>query len=295
MLVSSIAMIKSELDWHGWKMLRSQVLLGIVGMTLAPAGIAAAEENVVETAPNFPRLLSLGTSYNAGFNRGTYDRFQDFADLRAFVSFPLENGHSIVSRTIVPYYTDKPDVMDPSRSTVGLGDTLTAFFLTPPPSDDLVFSFGPAIGLPTATDDTLGYGKWLAGFSGLALATFDKKLAVGGFFSNFWSVAGDSSRSDVNTMLLEPILRYQLKDGWFAYSTPLITANWEASGKERWTIPIGGGLGKDFRIGDQVFQAQASIYKNILSPTNGSEWSFQAKFTLLFPDRIPRVNAAKRQ
>jgi hypothetical protein len=279
-------------SWQEWMMLREGFFLGVfMGLFLPISLPVVAAEISAETRLQGPRLLSLGSSNTASFNLGPHDRFQDVQDLRPIVKFPLHDGYSIVNRTVIPYFIEKPDVMDSSGSAIGLGDTLSAFFLARPPSGGFVFDFGPAIGLPTATQDSLGSGKWLVGFSALALLTVEKKLAVGAFISNFWSVAGDSGRPDVNRMLLEPILRYQINNGWFVYSTPVVTANWEASGNERWTIPLGGGLGRTFRVGNQVVQAQGAVYRNVFKPTYGADWSFQAKFTLLFPERIPRVAA----
>ena len=38
-------------------------------------------------------------------------------------------------------------------------------------------------------------------------------------------------------------------NGWYLTSAPVITANWEVESDDRWTVPIGGGAGRIFKIG----------------------------------------------
>jgi len=59
---------------------------------------------------------------------------------------------------------------------------------------------------------------------------------------NVWSFAGDSNAADVNKFLFQYFLNYNLGDGWYLTSTPVITANWEATSGNEWTVPLGGGV-----------------------------------------------------
>lgn len=56
-------------------------------------------------------------------------------------------------------------------------------------------------------------------------------------------------------MLIQPFVNYNMSDGWYIVSAPIITANWEASSGNEWTVPFGGGVGKIFRIGKQPMNA----------------------------------------
>ena len=67
-------------------------------------------------------------------------------------------------------------------------------------------------------------------------------------------------------MTLQPFLNYNLPDGWYLTTTPLMTANWEATHENRWTVPVGGGIGRIFKIGDQSINAQISAYYNVVTP-----------------------------
>ena len=47
----------------------------------------------------------------------------------------------------------------------GVGDVLQSFFFSPkePTASGIIWGVGPAFGLRTASDSTLGSGKWTAG------------------------------------------------------------------------------------------------------------------------------------
>ena len=51
----------------------------------------------------------------------------------------------------------------------------------------------------------------------------------------------------------------------------------------RWTVPIGGGVGKIFRIGKQPINAQLSGYHNVEAPEGAADWQVRLQVQLLFP------------
>ena len=67
-------------------------------------------------------------------------------------------------------------------------------------------------------------------------------------------------------MTLQPFLNYNLPQGWYLTTSPLITANWDADDNNRWTLPIGGGIGRIFKIGRQPINANLTAYYNVLTP-----------------------------
>ncbi|MEM8607876.1 MAG: hypothetical protein AAGF92_12265 [Myxococcota bacterium] len=64
---------------------------------------------------------------------------------------------------------------------------------------------------------------------------------------NVWSV-DDRNRPNINQLALEYLLFYNLPKLWYLATEPLITANWNASRSDRWFVPLGGGVGKHFRV-----------------------------------------------
>ena len=106
---------------------------------------------------------------------------------------------------------------------------------------------------------------------------------LGALINNVWSFAGDSDRRDVNQMLLQPFVNYNLPDAWYVVTAPIITADWEADSDDRWTVPIGAGVGKIVRLGKLPVNAQASAYYNVVRPDNAAEWQLRIQIQLLFP------------
>jgi hypothetical protein len=88
----------------------------------------------------------------------------------------------------------------------------------------------------------------------------------------------------VNQMLLQPFFNYNLPDGWFLVTAPILTADWEAPRGDRWTVPIGGGFGRVFKIGTQPVNANIQAYYHVEHPTDAANWHITANFALLFPD-----------
>lgn len=107
---------------------------------------------------------------------------------------------------------------------------------------------------------------------------------IGGLVQNVWSYAG-SGGTDVNALLVQPFINYKLHDGWYITTTtaPVITANWKADSNNRWTIPVGGGVGKVLRIGAQPVNIQLQTFYNVQRPAGVGEWSIRFQIQLLFP------------
>ena len=136
--------------------------------------------------------------------------------------------------------------------------------------------------MPTATDKELGSEKWSIEPTGVILfqpgwGTF------GGLVRQLWSVAGDSDRDDVNQTLFEPFLNYNLPNGWYLISDIIITANWEADSSNTWTVPLGGGVGKLFKIGSQAINARTEAYYNVEKPDGAPDWNWGFTIQFLFP------------
>jgi hypothetical protein len=58
-------------------------------------------------------------------------------------------------------------------------------------------------------------------------------------------------------------------------SSPIITANWEADSDDRWTVPIGGGIGKIHRIGRLPVNLQLAGFYNVERSDNGPDWTLR--------------------
>ena len=133
----------------------------------------------------------------------------------------------------------------------GIGDINYSLFVSPANPDKVIWGIGPSINIPTATDRQLGSGKWSAGPTGVMLVQ-PEPWTLGVLARQLWSFAGPSGRRKVNQFLVEPFVNYNLAGGWYLISDMIITANWDAWSGERWTVPLGGGVGKLFKHGVYV-------------------------------------------
>jgi len=176
---------------------------------------------------------------------------------------------NIISRTIAPLIylpsltTGPSEITEQSlfsSSHFGLGDINQSFYFSPAKAAELIWGAGPSFNLPTSTATPLGSAKFSMGPAAVAL-TMPKPWVIGALARQLWSVKGPSNRTDVSQFLLQPFVNYNMEEGWYLTSSPVITANWLAS-SNKWAVPIGAGIGKIFRIGDQPMNGQLRAVAN---------------------------------
>lgn len=226
-------------------------------------------------------LISVPFENNINFGVGPDNDAQNILYVQPVIPFRLTDEWNLISRTVAPVIY-QPELAPGVGDTFGLGDIQLSLFLSPAKPGVLIWGAGPVLQFPTATDDVLGQGKWGAGPTAAAL-TIQGPWVVGALINNVWSFAGDGKRKAVNQMLLQPIISYNLPGGWYVNSIPMITADWKADAGERWTVPIGGGVGRIVRIGPLPLGVDLGAYYNVVRPDNAAEWQLRARVNFLFP------------
>ena len=242
---------------------------------------AATTKELAKAAQNpIASLISLPFQNNTHFNFGPQEKTQNILNIQPVWPFSINEKWNLITRTIVPLIS-QPETIPGTERTFGLGDTTFTGFFSPRDSGKLIWGAGPTIVLPTATDDLLGSDNWAAGPSLVAL-TMPGNWVIGSLFSNVWSFAG-SGEQDVNLFTWQYFINYNLPEGWYLSSAPIITANWEANSGNKWTVPFGGGFGKIFRIGNQPMNAQVQAFYNVKKPEFGADWTLRFQLQFLFP------------
>lgn len=243
---------------------------------------ADEEEDLAKQTQNpVADLISVPFQNNTNFNLGPNNRTQNILNIQPVIPFNLTENWNLITRTIAPVIY-QPDITSNSGGEFGLGDINLTLFLSPSKPRKLIWGLGPIISLPTATDKTLGTDKWAAGPS-VVLLTMPGNWVLGFLANNIWSFAGNSNRKDVNQFLLQYFINYNFEGGWYLASAPINTANWKADDGNTWTIPIGGGGGKVFRLGKQPLNIQTQAFYNVEKPDFGPEWSLRVQLQFLFP------------
>ena len=206
---------------------------------------------------------------------------QNVLNIQPVIPVHLNEDWNLINRAILPVIY-QPALRPGQGDEFGLGDLQYTAFFAPAKPAPVIWGFGPVFRFPTATDSTLGSEKWSMGPSFLVL-TMPGQWVIGGLVQNVWSVGGDSDRGHVNELLLQPFVNYNLDDGWYLSSAPIITANWSADSNDQWTIPAGGGFGKIFRVGKQPMNFQVQAFYNLEKPTGAADWTLRVQLQLLFP------------
>ena len=254
-------------------------------------------------------LISVPIQNNCNFGIGPYDRTQNVLNLQPVVPIRANDNWNLIVRWIAPviwqpapgtanlevfgieentpaYFAAQ--AVQASAGVFGFGDMTPTFFLSPAKPGKLIWGAGPVFVIPTATSKALGQGKLSIGPSIVALVQ-PGKWTFGTLVNNVWSVAGPSDRSDVNQMTFQYFVNYNLKKGWYLSSSPVITANWQATAGNVWTAPVGGGVGRVMRLGLQPVNVSAQFYGNAAHPQNGSNWSMRLQIAFLFPKLPPAM------
>lgn len=245
------------------------------------AGAAAAEELQKAVQNPVASLISVPVQNNSNFSVGPYNRTQDVLNIQPVIPANISDNWMIISRIIQPIVW-QPYPNQTTGGEYGLGDMNPTFFLSPRKPKKLIWGVGPAFVIPTATNNILGQGKFSLGPSVVALAQ-PGHWTLGALVNNVWSVAGDGSRPAVNQMLLQYFVNYNLKKGWYLSVSPIITANWEATSGNVWTVPFGGGVGRVMKLGFQPVNLTAQFYGNAVHPVGTSSWGMRLQIAFLFP------------
>ena len=257
--------------------------------------IASAEmsqEEIAKASQNpLTAMYSLPVQNNTYVNIGPDKKTKNVANVQPVLPFDLNDDWTIVTRTIVPIVSSPTGTYSGGNyeRVFGLGDTTFTAFFTPKAATESgwIWGVGPSLYLPTATDTDLGTKKWGVGASAVALK-MDGKFVYGGLISNVWSFAGsgqDAGIERVNAMTFQPFINYNMDDGWFVASVPIITANWEAIDNDHtWTVPMGLGVGRAMKLGKIPMTAQLHGYYNVVTPDDyGEQWQMRVQVQLLFP------------
>ena len=173
----------------------------------------------------------------------------------------------------------------PSGYVTGLGDlTLMDIFILPK-HGEITFGAGPLIVLPTATDTSLGAGKWQVGAAGVVVAPQRWGL-LAGLLTYQTSFAGSSDRDDVNLLTFQPIVNVNLSEGWYLRSSA--TWNFDLQDGDSY-IPVGFGIGRVIPL-DSGITMNAFVEPQYTVWHDGAgapRWQIFAGVNFQFPIRKP--------
>lgn len=276
-----------------WRMrMRTKKIMLLLLVSLLGAGTLLAQEPVADTdeatelakklANPVANLISVPLQYNYDQNYGPKDDGSvSRLNIQPVIPFSMNEDWNVITRTIVPLI-DQQDIPVSGRGESGLGDITASQFFSPkkPTSRGWIWGVGPVELLPTASEDTLGSGKWGLGPTAVALKQAGP-WTIGGLANHIWSVSGDSSRSDINSTFLQPFAAYVLPTKTTLSLNSETTYDWK---NEAWSVPVNVLVAQLLKAGPQIFQVAGGVRYWLDSPDSGPEgWGFRVQVTLLFP------------
>ena len=251
--------------------------------------IFAQEEEIQDAAKAaqnpLANVISIPFQNNTDFGIGQYDKTANVTNIQPILPVNLgEEGWLLINRFIIPFPKSTPVAeLEHKDNIIGIGDVNYTAWFSPPGKGKLTWGFGAVTIWPTASDDLLGQGKFSVGPS-FVFVYGNPKYLIAAVISNWFSVAGDSNRADVNTFYFQYILTYFLQNKWYLSSAPINLANWEADDKDqRWTVPIGGGFGKMFNLGKLPMDFQVQGFYNAVKPDTSGDWQLRVQLKFIFP------------
>lgn len=257
---------------------QAAVLCAIGGIAHADEtdDLARAVQNPVASMISVP--FQANTDFDFGPEKGT----NTVMNIQPVLPFKLNDDWNLITRTIIPVIS-QPRLGPGMGRKTGIGDTSFSSFFSPAKPGKWIWGAGPTVVLPTSSDDRLGKDEWGAGVSAVFL-TMRGPWVVGSLVSQVWDIDADRG-NEIDFFTWQYFINYNMDDGWYLTSSPVITANWEASSGDRWTVPFGGGVGKIFRIGNQALNAQAQIYYNVEKPDFVGDWGLRLQLQFLYPKK----------
>lgn len=250
--------------------------------SLTPAESPASNSaDLAKTLANpIGALISVPFQNNFDFGAGPAGDGEQFKlNLQPIVPITLNEDWLLISRTILPY-VDQQDVIG-TTSQSGLADTLQSFFLSPvrPTEGGWIWGAGPAMLLPTATDDLLSGEKWGAGPTAVVLKQ-EGGWTYGALANHICSFAGDDARDDVSATYLQPFVSYTTKTSTTFTLNTESTYDWT---HEQWTMPLNLMVQQIVKIGDQPIALTLGARYYADKPDDGPEWGLRFAVIFLFP------------
>ena len=247
----------------------------------APAERASGEDLVRETQNPVSSLFSLPFQNNFNFGVGPGRDLQYVLNIQPVLPMTLAKGWNLIHRFIVPVIA-QPELVTGQGGAFGLGDLQYQLYLSPDNTSGFIWGVGPVFSFATATDTLLGSGRSSIGPTAVALVVTGPWV-VGVLANQLWSYSANPNVPLASLATIQPFINFNFPDQWYLAASPVITANWKAESGQKWTIPIGGGVGKIIHVGQLPINLQIQAFWDVAHPDNGPRWSLRPQIQLLFP------------
>ena len=200
---------------------------------------------------------------------------------------PLGDKYTFFARPVITYIegptevgitggTPSEPIGQGKNRSAKFGDTILA--IGAGMANKIGWSWGGGLTFifPTSQNDLLGSHQYQAGPTAVALWA-SKEWMIGGHLQHWWGFA-DDGKSDSNPVIkaahdrklnhssLQYFIIRHLPNAWQLRASPTITYDWEASGGNKLTLPIGIGVGKMLKLGPMPVMVVAEYQHPVIAP-----------------------------
>lgn len=244
------------------------------------------EELAAQFADLLARLYQISFAHNFELGLGpSDDRFHYLLNVRPTIPVVLQGEWLLLMTGFIRFhYFDgpiAPDATDPS-SIVGMGDVEPTLFITAPPFAGLHVGLGPYAILPSS-DPRLGSVNVGVGPAAAVSWRFHG-LVLDLQATHAFSFVDDETDYSVTTII--PVISYVFDTATSITVQSETVYQWHA---DRWTVPIGAGIGQVVSLSRLVrmsFAVQGRWWP--VRADVGPDWGLRVVTTLLFPELVER-------
>jgi hypothetical protein len=230
-------------------------------------------------------MYSLPVQYNWDQKMGpTGEGMHSVTNIQPVLPFTLNDDWNLISRTILPVIDQHGLAPNGAADKSGVGDITQSFFFSPkqPTESGWILGAGPAILIPTGSDELLGSEQWGLGPTAVALKQ-ENGWTHGILANHIWGLDGSppDDKDKVNQTFLQPFLSYTTSTLTTWGVNTESTYNWHS---REWSVPVNLTVTQLLKIGGQPLTVQAGPRYWIDRPEDGPQgWGFRFAVTMLFP------------
>jgi hypothetical protein len=172
----------------------------------------------------------------------------------------------------------------PCGAQLGIGNIqLQTYYAPKVPVTGLIWGVGPIFSFPTVTKN-LGTQQFGGGLDAVGLV-MPGPWVMGMLVTQRWHIAGPSAPPEdtLNTFLAQPFINYNFGKGYALSEAPIITANWNAPGSQKWTVPIGLQISNTNTWLKLPMSYGLAYYGNIVRPRFAPYGLIRFNWSILWP------------
>jgi hypothetical protein len=234
-------------------------------------------------------LWALNFQFNRYYLQGEATdrtREQDSMNFQPVLPVHLTDDWNLINRPVFPFIFSSPD-FEPGKGwdeKSGFGDmALVSLFSPAKLTSGVIWGVGPTFLFPTASNDALGQGKYQAGPAAVGLY-MGKEWVFGSLVQQWWSFGGDGDRESTSQANIQYFIQYLFGDNWQIGMAPNILIDWEADQDNRFTVPVGLGIGKLVKLGRLPVKFTAEVDYMVVRPDDfGQNWGIRFQVIPVLP------------